>query len=106
MTQPETLLQRRIRKALASTFPGCVFYKMHGSEFMESGIPDLIGCVEGLFFAIEVKHPDTSHGVTAIQQAQLDRLHEAGAHVTVAESVEDAITFVTDALAHAHVVFE
>ena len=97
-TMPESRLQSRIRRALHRQFPGCRFYKMHGNEFMESGIPDLIGVVEGHFFALEVKHPDTGHGVTPIQQAQLDRLEEAGATVAVVESVDEAIAVVTDAL--------
>lgn len=90
-TNPETRLTKTIRKNLMKEFPGSVFYKMHGSEYMESGIPDLIGCIEGKFVAIEVKHPDTSHDVTPIQQARMDRIHEAGAIVLVAEDSEEAI---------------
>lgn len=97
-TMPESRLQARIKKALLREFPGSVFYKMHGSEFMESGIPDLLGCVEGRFIALEVKHPDTGHGVTPIQQAQLDRLAEAGATVAVVESVDEAINVVMGVL--------
>ena len=54
MKQPESRLQSKIRKALEDKVGG-FWFKMHGSLFQMVGLPDLIGCVEGLFFGLEVK---------------------------------------------------
>lgn len=33
-------------------------FKVHGSLYMRSGIPDIIACINGNFVGIEVKRPD------------------------------------------------
>ena len=90
-TNPETRLQRQIQKVIVKRWPDAVVYKMHGSEFMEAGIPDLLCCIEGRYIAIEVKHPDTSHDVTPIQQAQMDRINRAQGLAFDATSSEEVI---------------
>lgn len=94
----ETNLQRRIQKAIRDEFPNIFMFKVHGNEFQPSGIPDLLGCVCGIFFAIEVKLPE--EGV--LSQLQIDTIEEiaeAGGVVGVAETVEEALAIVRKARA-------
>jgi len=51
------------------------------------GVPDLLACVEGHFFAIEVKRPGMK--ATPIQKAQLARITKAGGTAIVATCWED-----------------
>lgn len=78
-------LTRKIKKAL----PG-YWIKIPGSAYL-AGVPDLIGCVDGKFVAIEVKRPDTSYGVTERQAAHIRMIQEAGGIAGVATSVEEAL---------------
>lgn len=85
MTQPETRIQRAIQRWLKEQ--GVFVFKVHGSEFMPAGLPDLICCVRGRFIGIEVKTPD---GTVSSRQAYMHRvIEEAGGTVIVATCVED-----------------
>lgn len=53
--KPETRLVHKITEALENRFPGSYFRKIHGNPFQHGGIPDLVGCVEGMFVGLEVK---------------------------------------------------
>jgi len=44
-----------IKDYLESLGNRCWFFKHHSSMFTRVGIPDIIGCLDGKFFAIEVK---------------------------------------------------
>jgi hypothetical protein len=64
-----------------------VIYNIHGSNYQEAGIPDLLICYKGLFIALELK---TDIGaVSQIQQYQLSRLSGAGATAKVVRTVEE-----------------
>lgn len=89
----ETELQKRIKKKL-NDLPNCVFVKNHGGPHSVRGIPDLTGCVEGTFVALEVKRPGKEKTLTKIQKYTLDQLEGAGAIVGVVTSVEEALEIV------------
>lgn len=92
MTQPEARLQRRIQQYLKSE--GVFVFKVHGSEFMLAGLPDLIACLDGFFLGIEVKMPGNS---TSPRQ---DYVHElisnSGGVVIVVSSVGEVRDFVEE----------
>lgn len=91
-TGPETRLQRRIQRELTKRYGTDLWvFKVHGGWFQENGIPDIIGCLHGRFFALEVKLPEEKWGLTDLQRAQLDRLEQAGGTVAVVRSVEEAL---------------
>lgn len=96
MSQPESRLQRRIRKALEREFPGSFWWKVHGGAYTRAGIPDLCGCVRGRHIALEVKRPDGT--VSAIQRSTHRRLKRAGAAVAVVATPAEAIDVVHLAL--------
>lgn len=97
--KPETRLQQRIRKALEKEFPESWWFKQWGGPFTPAGIPDLLGCVEGFFFALEVKRPnDTRSKTSEIQEETIADIRDAGGASTVIRSVDEAVDFVRTTL--------
>ena len=87
-TQPESILVGKIITALRLT-PGCEVTKIHGGPYTRKGEPDLLGCCNGRFFAIEVKLPGETP--EPIQLHVLRLWAKAGARVGIARSVQDAL---------------
>jgi len=87
--QPESRLQRKIRKALESAYPGSFWFKVHGGPFQKAGLPDLIGCVRGTFIALEVKMPGKEP--TEVQRFVMSQILSAGGYAGYVTSVEEAI---------------
>lgn len=99
--QPESRLQKKIQDRLRREVGGW-WFKQHGGPFTPAGIPDLIGCVEGLFFALEVKLPRKSSKPSAIQLETIrDIVIKGGGVATIVRSEEEALDVVTAALARA-----
>jgi len=86
----EQHIQKKILDYLKSR--GCYTVKVISAS--KSGVPDILGCYEGVFFAIEVKTPKTRNKVSKLQAYNLDMVLDAGGHSLVAwelEQVEDFI---------------
>ena len=49
----EKVIETRVKKFLSEI--GAYFVKIHGSNFQEPGIPDIISCYKGYFIGIETK---------------------------------------------------
>lgn len=92
--KPETRLQQKIRKALKERYPRSWWVKFHGGMFSAAGVPDLLGCVNGKFFAFEVKCPGKLRTVSKIQAVVLDQLQRAGACAEAITSAEEALALV------------
>jgi Holliday junction resolvase len=86
-SKPETRLQKKIADRLRDR--GAWVGKIHGNIY-SAGIPDLLGCYRGRFFALEVKTPENKKGATELQEAQLRRIREAGGLGYVIRSVDAA----------------
>lgn len=91
----ESRLQAKIHRHIKRTFHWWGF-KVWGGPFQPAGIPDLLGCVAGLFFAIEVKMPKGK--VSAIQKDTIKKIKRVGGHATVAVTVEEADRFIRGVL--------
>lgn len=64
------------------------FFKVHGSIFQPSGIPDILACINGKFVAIEVKRSEGGI-ISPLQKAQIQKIKENGGIAGVACSMED-----------------
>lgn len=93
--QPESNLKDRIKKKLRCEIGG-KWTKIHGGPYQESGLPDLIGCVNGFYFGLEVKIPGETP--TKIQEAQLQDIQDNQGVAAVVTSPEEAISVVRKAL--------
>lgn len=82
----EKAVENKIKKWLKDK--GYWFFKVHGSIFQPSGIPDVLACINGKFVAIEVKR---SKGgiVSPLQKAQIEKIKENGGIAGVASSMEE-----------------
>ena len=76
MSQRESKLSRRIMSQLKMNGSFC--FKVWGSEHMMAGLPDIVGCHEGRFFAFEVKNPDNRDGTSARQEYVMGLIRKAG----------------------------
>ena len=51
----ETALVAAIKRAILARYPSAWVFKVVGHPYQESGIPDLLVCVQGHLFGLEVK---------------------------------------------------
>lgn len=86
MAGPETRIQRAIQKMV--TERGGFVFKVHGSETMMAGLPDLSIVYRGVPVYFEVKTPTGQ--LSDRQRYVMRRLVKAGAVVGVPRSVADA----------------
>lgn len=94
--KPESKRQLKIRKGLQKEFPGSWWKKIHGGWFQDAGIPDLLGCVCGLFFGFEIKEPDGE--LEALQIENIYDINKAGGVSCEIVTLEQAIEVVYAAL--------
>lgn len=92
MTQKESRLSRRIIDALKAEYGHDIFlFKVHGGPMMMAGLPDIIGCYRGMFFAFETKLPDHGNKPSERQSYVHRVMTRAGARVAVPQSTADAL---------------
>lgn len=89
MGKQETRITGNITEALGEDFPESFFFKVLGSAFSMPGVPDLIGCIDGRFIALEVK---TSIGKPSkIQLHVISIILRAGGIAGVVRSYDDVL---------------
>jgi len=86
----EQQIQKKITTYLEKE--GCYVVKVISAT--KSGVPDILGCYEGVFFGIEVKTPKTKNNVSKLQEYNLDKIQESGGHSLVAWEVEQVEDFI------------
>ena len=84
------MLEKDIVKSILKylkTVPNCFSWKEHGGMYGTAGIPDIICCYCGRFFAFEVK---TETGkLTKLQESTIRKIKEAKGHAFKVTSVEE-----------------
>lgn len=85
MPLSETQLKNKVVQFIRKNYPSAWLYK--ASDRFTSGIPDLIFCKEGLFYAIELKAG--TNKATPIQGYVMRQITAAGGRACVCRSVED-----------------
>jgi Holliday junction resolvase len=74
VSTPETKVKQRVRKVLEEHNAYCFLPATGG--YGRSGIPDIVGCYNGCFFAVECK---AGRGTTtALQEKELRKIRQAG----------------------------
>jgi len=87
MMTPEKRVKEAI-KAFLRKLPNCWFFMPAAHGYGVNGIPDIVGCYRGVFFAIEVKAPGKLKQVTPLQQMQINSINQAHGWACAADSVE------------------
>lgn len=88
MAQQESRRSREIMARLR--LKGVFCFKVWGSEHMMVGLPDIIGCCKGKFFAFEVKNPDNRSGTSPRQEYVMGLIRDAGGIAQVVCTPEEA----------------
>lgn len=96
MSQPESKLSRKIMDRLR--LEGYFAFKVHGSEFMMAGLPDIVVCAEGRFIGLETKLPSTRGNVSPRQAYVHSQIEHAGGVAVVVCSPQEAIDAIKTAL--------
>lgn len=92
--QRESKLSQKIMNALRAQ--GVFCFKVHGSEHMMSGLPDIIACVEGKFLGLETKHPETRDDTSPKQDLIHTWIERSGGTARVVCSVTEALDVVRE----------
>jgi hypothetical protein len=69
------------------TVPKCFAWKEHGGIYGTAGIPDIIACIDGKFYAFEVKTPVGK--TTKLQEATIRKILACGGTASVVRSVDE-----------------
>ena len=81
----EKNIENSIKRYLKSK--GAYYFKHHGNQFSQVGVPDIISCYKGRFIGIEVKN---EIGKTSpLQDVNLKMINEAGGIGIIARCVKD-----------------
>jgi hypothetical protein len=103
--QPETKLVGRIRDAITDEYPDAWITKISGGPYQTAGIPDLLVCIKGILFGLEVKAQRVGESrehalgrTTDRQQAQIDGINRAGGIATTVLSPGEALALIEDGL--------
>lgn len=90
--QREGRLQKKIQDTLKLKYGRRLFiFKVWGSDHMMAGLPDLIGCLDGHFFGLEVKLPESRLNTSRRQDYVLSLITRAGGTAAVVCSPEEAM---------------
>lgn len=89
----ERALQDKISRWLKGQ-RGIWFLKVFGSGVQTGGVPDLLLCKNGKFIAVELKRPDGKGTVHPRQNAQLQRIRNAGGVGVVIDDFDDFVKLV------------
>ena len=71
---PEAKVKAQVKKALDSL--GAYYFMPATGGFGRSGVPDIVGCINGKFFAVECKAGNNKP--TALQEREMNAIRAAG----------------------------
>ena len=83
---PEAKLQKKIM-AYLKAIPNAVFFKVSQGKYSSHGVSDIIGCIDGQFYAFEVKAEDGK--LTPLQKIFLGKVFDAGGIIACARSLDE-----------------
>ena len=79
-------ITNKIMKYL-KTVPNCFCWKEHGGMYGTAGIPDIIACINGRFYAFEVK--TESGKLTKLQEIMIQRIQKANRKAYKVTSIDE-----------------
>ena len=77
---------------------GWFCFKVHGSEWMMAGLPDIIVCAGGRFIGLETKVPDKRDNTSTVQEHVHSQIEAAGGDAFVVCSPDEAVARVRGVL--------
>ena len=89
MPLSETRLKNKVIQFIKREYPGVWVYK--AADRWTSGIPDLLLCIEGRFYAIELKVGRNQP--TRIQRYVIEKIRASGGKAEVCRNVDEVREF-------------
>ena len=87
---PEAKVKKKVTEQLKAL--GAYYFYAFTGGYGRSGVPDIIGCYRGYFFAIECKAGKNKP--TPLQEKNIEEIEKAGGHVIVIN--EENVNIVTE----------
>ena len=87
MTTPEKKVKDKVKAFLKEQ--GAYFFMPATGGYGKSGVPDIVGCYNGTFFAIECKAGTNTP--TALQERELERIRQNGGIAVVANEANSDV---------------
>ena len=78
------------------TVPKCFAWKEHGGIYGTAGIPDIIACIDGKFYAFEVKTPVGK--AIKLQEVTIRKILACGGTASVVRSVDEVRAVINGSL--------
>ncbi len=101
----EAKFQEAVIKALIAEWPELWWFHPLGGMYQRPGIPDLLFCIQGHLFGLELKNPYPGESdeaardrATALQRKEIRAINRAGGTARTCTSVEEALVIVRAAL--------
>ena len=69
-------------------------FKVHGSKFMEPGIPDIVACIKGNFVGIELKRPGAKNEQSDHQKIHESNIRKSEGYYLLADNLQEIKEFV------------
>ena len=83
---PEAKVKKVIKDWL-KTLPYCWWFMPIGGAYTSHGVPDIVGVINGRFFAIEVKAAGKIKNTTRLQEITIAAIKAAGGVTIVADDL-------------------
>lgn len=88
----ELALQKKVIRMIKREFPEAWFYKAH--DQFTAGVPDLVGCIAGTFWGVELKRPGARP--RKLQVYVMEQIRAAGGYAMCADSLDQVRHFLCD----------
>lgn len=92
---PETKLKKKCVQYLESLGRDCWYFKVLGGPGQKAGVPDIVGCINGHFFAAELKVKPNKP--SAKQEHEIAKIKDAGGESAVLYTYEEFEAFINTA---------
>ena len=91
---PEAKVKKKVVDVLKKS--GAYYFFPATGGYGRSGVPDIVGCYRGVFFAIECKAGNNKP--TALQEAEMHKIREANGQILVVneDNINDVVILLRD----------
>ena len=91
----EVGLQNQVIRELKKIFKDDIWFAKISDRY-NKGIPDIVGCINGMFFGLELKRG--TGRPSKLQLYTIDKIKKAGGGVCIARTMEDCLLIIKSSL--------
>ena len=87
--------QQLCRQTILDMYPGAFVWKAQAGGYATSGMPDLVACIEGRFFAFEIKRPYFGK-LSLMQERRIEAIRKAGGKAYVVSFPHEVVAILRE----------